>query len=78
MDFQFRNTYKYPIYIKAYAVGGTAHVEFWSNSKAKEGKTYSTESVKIGHRGYTTYLTTYQDGKFLKKDKFATTWNSED
>lgn len=78
VDFQFRNTYKYPIYIKAYAVGGTAHVEFWSNSKAKEGKTYSTESVKIGHRGYTTYLTTYQDGKFLKKDKIATTWYSED
>jgi len=78
VDFQFRNTYKYPIYVKAYAVGGTAHVELWSNSNAKQGKTYSTESVKIGHRGYTTYLNTYQDGKWLKKDKIATTWYSED
>lgn len=78
VDFQFKNTYKYPIYIKAYAVDGTAYVEFWSNSNAKEGKTYSTESVKIGHRGYTTYLHTYKDGKWLKKDKIATTWYIED
>ena len=78
VDFQFKNTYKYPIYVKAYSVGGTAHVELWSNSKAKEGKTYSTESVNIGRRGYTTYLHTYQDGKWVKKDKIATTWYSED
>lgn len=78
VDFQFKNTYKYPIYIKAYAVGGEAHVEFWSNSNAKEGKTYSTESVWLGGRGYTTYLHTYKDGVEIDKSKIATTWYIED
>lgn len=78
VDFQFRNTYKYPIYIKAYAVGGEAHVEFWSNSNAKEGKEYTTESVKIGVRGYTTYLHTFKDGKEIDKSKIATTWYTEE
>lgn len=78
VDFQFKNTYKYPIYIKAYAVGGEAHVEFWSNSQAKEGKTYSTESVNIGRRGYTTYLHTYKDGQEISKDKITTTWYTEE
>lgn len=78
VDFQFKNTYKYPIYIKAYPAGGEAHVEFWSNSQAKEGKTYSTESVKIGLRGYTTYLHTYKDGKELSRNKITTTWYTEE
>lgn len=78
VDFEFKNTYKYPIYIKAYAVGGEAHVEFWSNSNAKEGKTYSTESVQIGARGYTTYLHTYKDGVEIDKSKIATTWYPEE
>lgn len=78
VDFQFKNTYDYPIYISAYAVDGTAHVDFWSNHDAKRGKTYSTESVQIGYRGYTTYLHTYQDGIEISKDKIATTWYSKD
>ncbi len=78
VDFQFKNIYKYPIYIKAYAIGGEAHVEFWSNSNAKEGKTYSTESVWLGGRGYTTYLHTYKDGVEIDKSKIATTWYIED
>ena len=78
IDMQWKNTYKYPIYIKAYAIGGEAHVEFWSNSNAKEGKTYSTESVWLGGRGYTTYLHTYKDGVEIDKSKIATTWYIED
>ena len=78
VDFQFKNTYQYPIYISAYAVGGEAHVDFWSNKDAMGGKTYSTESVQIGTRGYTTYLHTYQDGVEISRDKIATTWYSED
>ena len=66
-DFQFMNTYNYPIYISAWASGGKAHVEFWSNSNAKEGKTYATSSVKIGYLGYTTYLHTYKDGGNSKR-----------
>ena len=78
VDFQFKNTYKYPIYIKAYAVGGEAHVEFWSNSNAKEGKTYETESVSLGGRGYKTYLRTYKDGKMIDRSLIDTTWYTED
>lgn len=78
IDFQFRNTYSYPIYISAYAIGGEAHVDFWSNKDATGGKTYSTESVQIGTRGYTTYLHTYQDGVEISRDKIATTWYRED
>lgn len=74
VDFQFKNTYKYPIYISAYAYKGEAHVDFWSNSDAMEGKTYRTESVKIGNLGYTTYLYTYKDGVEIDKSKIATTW----
>ena len=69
---------KYPIYIKAYAVGGEAHVEFWSNSNAKEGKTYETESVSLGGRGYKTYLRTYKDGKMIDRSLIDTTWYTED
>lgn len=78
VDFQFKNTYSYPIYISAYAVGGEAHIDFWSNKDAMRGKTYSTESVQIGKRGYTTYLHTYQDGVWVSREKIATTWYSED
>ena len=77
VDMQFKNTYKYPIYIKAYSNGGTATVEFWSNANAKEGKTYATESVQIGARGYRTYLHTYKDGVEIDKSEIATTWYPE-
>lgn len=78
VDLQFKNTYKYPIYVLAYMRGNRAYVEFYSNSAAKEGKTYQTESIQIGTRGYTTYLYTYKDGVQLDKKKIATTWYSED
>ena len=77
VDMQWKNTYQYPIYIKAYSYGGTATVEFWSNSNAKEGKTYATESVQIGARGYRTYLHTYKDGVEIDKSEIATTWYPE-
>ena len=77
VDMQWKNTYQYPIYIKAYANGGTATVEFWSNSNAKEGKTYATESVQIGARGYRTYLHTYKDGVEIDTSEIATTWYPE-
>ena len=78
VDMQWKNTYQYPIYIKAYANGGTATVEFWSNANAKGGKSYATESVQIGARGYRTYLHTYdQNGVEIDKSEIATTWYPE-
>lgn len=78
VDMQFKNTYQYPIYIKAYSENGNAHVEFWSNSNAKEGYEYTTESVNIGIRGYRTYLHKWKDGVEVDKSVIATTWYSED
>ena len=76
-DMQFRNTYNYPIYIKAYDADGSIHVEFWSNHDAKEGKTYETESVWLGGRGYRTFLHTYKDGVEIANDVITTTWYPE-
>ena len=78
VDMQFKNTYKYPIYIKAYSEGGRAHVEFWSNSNAKEGKEYKTSSVQIGQRGYRSFLHTYKDGQEIDVHEIATTWYLKD
>ena len=77
-DMQFRNTYDYPIYIKAYDTYGEIHVEFWSHKDAKKGKTYTTESVWLGGRGYRTFLHTFKDGAEIAKDEITTTWYSED
>ena len=77
VDMQFKNTYDYPLYISAYAIGGTAHVDFWSNHDAKKGKTYSTSSVKIAERGYISYLHVYENGVEIEKRQIATTWYLE-
>lgn len=77
-DMQFRNTLNYPIYIKAYNYNGYVNVEFWSVNGATEGKTYSTESVWLGGRGYRTYRHTYLDGQEISRDFIATTWYLED
>ena len=78
VDMQFKNTYKYPIYIKAFSEGGRAHVQFWSNSNAKEGKEYKTSSRQIAPRGYISYLHTYKDGKEIEVKQIATTWYLKD
>ena len=77
-DMQFKNTYEYPIYIKAFSENGNAHVEFWSNHDAKKGLEYTTSSVQIGIRGYRTYLHTWKDGQEIAVNEIATTWYSED
>ena len=78
VDMQFKNTYQYPIYIKAYSEAGQAHVEFWSNHDAKGGLEYTTSSVKIGGRGYKSYLHTWKDGQEIDVHEIATTWYTEE
>lgn len=78
VDMQWKNTYDYPIYIKAYANNGKATVEFWSNHDAKKGYTYETESVQIGARGYESYLHVYKDGVEVEKRFIARTWYTKD
>lgn len=77
VDFQFRNTYDYPIYVKAYANNGKATVELWSNKDAKKGYTYQTESRKIGYLGYETYLHVFKDGQEVDVRFIDRTWYSK-
>ena len=74
VDLKFKNTYKYPVYISAFTSGGNLTIELWSNENATEGKTYKTETKKIGYNGYNTYLVTYKDGKQIEKKFIDTTW----
>jgi vancomycin resistance protein YoaR len=78
VDMQFRNTYKYPIYIKAWSYDGVAYVQFWSNHDAKEGYEYTTSSVQIGQRGYRSYLHKWKDGEEVDTSLIETTWYIED
>lgn len=78
VDMQFRNTYNYPIYIKAWSYDGVAYVEFWSNHDAKEGYEYTTSSVQIGQRGYKSYLHKWKDGEEVDVSLIDTTWYIED
>ena len=78
VDMQFKNTYKYPIYIKAWSYDGVAYVEFWSNHDAKEGYEYTTSSVQIGQRGYRSYLHKWKDGEEVDVSLIDTTWYIED
>ena len=78
VDMQFKNTYDYPIYIKAYSYDGKARVEFWSNSQAKKGLEYTTSSVQIGYRGYKSYLHTWKDGQEIDVHEIETTWYLKD
>lgn len=78
VDMQFKNTYEYPIYIKAYSYGGKARVEFWSNSQAKKGLEYTTSSTQIGHRGYRSFLHTWKDGQEIDVHEIETTWYIKD
>ena len=73
LDFKFKNVYKYPIYISAYYNKGVATVEFWSNSNAKEGKTYTVESVSLGNKTYQTYLHTIKDGVEISSSLISNT-----
>lgn len=67
VDMSFKNTYQYPIYVKSYITGNEIHVEFWSNSKAKNNKTYTTESVSLGGRCYNAYLHVYENNVWLER-----------
>ena len=78
VDMAWKNTYDYPIYVRAYHNGGSATVELWSNHDAKRGYTYETESVQIGYRGYQSYLHVYKDGQEVERRFIATTWYIKD
>ena len=78
VDMAFRNTYDYPIYLKAYIVGNEIHIEFWSNSKAKGNRKYQTESVPLGGRCYNAYLHVFENDVWVEKRFINRTCYSEE
>ena len=65
-DFKFKNTLSDPVYISAYVSGNKVIVEFWSTETAQGGKTYKTESVKLGFGTYRALLHVYQGDKKIE------------
>ena len=48
IDYRFKNTLDYPIYIAATTHEGSLTIEFWSSSKALNGITYSPRTIYFG------------------------------
>lgn len=65
-DYKFRNNLKSSVYISAFVEGGKLTVEMWSSDNALEGKTYETESVKLGYGSYRALRHVYKDGKKIE------------
>ncbi|MEG0051078.1 MAG: VanW family protein [Terrisporobacter sp.] len=66
-NLKFKNTYDYPVYIRAYTVGGQITVEFWSNSSVTKGKKYTPVSFVQGNVA-NTYLYEYNSkGELVNK-----------
>lgn len=73
-NYQFKNIYKYPVYVSAFTNKGTLTIEFWSNENATGGRTFKTESEQIGTFAFKTYLVAYKDGKKVSRDYIATSY----
>ena len=67
-NLRFKNTYDYPVYIRAYTIGGQLTVEFWSNKSVLNGKTYNPVSFIQGNVA-NTYLYSYNSkGELVSKE----------
>ena len=58
IDYKFKNTLDYPIYIEAVALNGTLTISFWSNEKALNGMTYEPKTY-IYNNGLSADTTLY-------------------
>ena len=77
LDYKFKNPYNFPIYIEGYTTPDK-QVEFniYGNVEAMQGKTHELGAGHVSNNGgsstVTSYLTTYQNGKEINKEKIAT------
>jgi len=68
VDFKFKNTLKYPIYISSYIDGQYVVIDLWSNKDALEGYEYKVESVALNKLAYEVYLYKYKDGSIIDQE----------
>lgn len=66
VDYKFKNSYKYPVYISVYTTATTLTVDIWSNENAMGNKTYKPYVVAKNRLEYLTYLAVYKDGKQIE------------
>lgn len=81
LDYKFKNTYDFPIYIQGIAGNGTVTFNIYGAQSALNGNTYDLVSENLGtdSQGYTranSYLVTYKNGKevnreFIAKDTYS-------
>lgn len=71
-NLRFKNPYDYPIYIRAYTVGGQITVEIWSNKSVLDNKKYTPVSFVKGSIA-NTYLYGYNSKGELIYKKFIDT-----
>lgn len=70
-DFRFKNSYDYPVYVSAFVEDDKLTIELWSNSNAKNGIEYKTESVKLGYGAYKAYRHAYKDGNLIDSENLG-------
>ncbi|MGL5614999.1 MAG: VanW family protein [Sarcina sp.] len=80
LDYKFKNTYDFPIYIEGYLTGSTVYFNVYGDKEALGGKTFKLVGVTNSKGGNyaatsTGYLVTYENGKeidrkLIKKDSY--------
>lgn len=76
LDYKFKNTYDFPIYIQGIGGNGTVTFNIYGSPSALSGNTYDLVSENLGTdaQGYTranSYLVTYKNGKEVKREFIA-------
>lgn len=81
LDYKFKNTYDFPIYIEGVGGNGTITFNIYGDKQGLNGCTYDVVAENLGTdaQGYTranSYFVTYKDGKeinreFIAKDTYA-------
>ena len=77
LDYRFKNTYDFPIYIEGIGGGGTVTFNIYGNPKALSGNTYELKSESLGTdtAGNTkakSYQVTYKNGVEINKELIST------
>ncbi|MBD7910338.1 MULTISPECIES: VanW family protein [Clostridium] len=77
LDYKFKNTYDFPIYIEGIGGGGTITFNIYGNPNALGGKTYELKSENLGTDAEgniraKSYQVTYQNGKEINRELIST------
>lgn len=77
LDYKFKNTYDFPIYIEGIGGNGTITFNIYGDPNALGGKTYELKSEPLGNDEEgnikaKSYQVTYQNGNEINRELIAT------